>query len=343
MPQVLYIQQFLEGASTKYKIIDVRSPKEFEQGHIPGAVSIPLFDNEERAIIGTLYKQTGRQPAILRGMEIAGPKMAGIVAKAIEQAVDNTVYIHCWRGGMRSGFVATLLEMYGLKVFLLKGGYKKFRNFVLESFNQTHNVLLLSGNTGSGKTYILKKLAQLGQQVVDLEGLANHKGSAFGALGEKPQPTQEQFENELSVQLIRYNKDNPVWLEDESRMVGKIVLPPGLWEQMRSANVIYIKLTFEERLKHIVKEYGRFPKEQLEVSILKITKRLGNEQSKNAIAALNEGDMNTALGICLHYYDKTYSHGLSQREKSTINETIFDTLDVDSIASQLIKKLSVTG
>ncbi|MGZ4090629.1 MAG: tRNA 2-selenouridine(34) synthase MnmH, partial [Bacteroidia bacterium] len=333
----------LEGASTKYKIIDVRSPKEFEQGHIPGAVSIPLFDNEERAIIGTLYKQTGRQPAILRGMEIAGPKMAGIVAKAIEQAVDNTVYIHCWRGGMRSGFVATLLEMYGLKVFLLKGGYKKFRNFVLESFNQTHNVLLLSGNTGSGKTYILKKLAQSGQQVVDLEGLANHKGSAFGALGEKPQPTQEQFENELSVQLIRYNKDNPVWLEDESRMVGKIVLPPGLWEQMRSANVIYIKLTFEERLKHIVKEYGRFPKEQLEVSILKITKRLGNEQSKNAIAALNEGDMNTALGICLHYYDKTYSHGLSQREKSTINETIFDTLDVDSIASQLIKKLSVTG
>ncbi|MGZ4100209.1 MAG: tRNA 2-selenouridine(34) synthase MnmH, partial [Bacteroidia bacterium] len=312
-------------------------------GHIPGAVSIPLFDNEERAIIGTLYKQTGRQPAILRGMEIAGPKMAGIVAKAIEQAVDNTVYIHCWRGGMRSGFVATLLEMYGLKVFLLKGGYKKFRNFVLESFNQTHNVLLLSGNTGSGKTYILKKLAQSGQQVVDLEGLANHKGSAFGALGEKPQPTQEQFENELSVQLIRYNKDNPVWLEDESRMVGKIVLPPGLWEQMRSANVIYIKLTFEERLKHIVKEYGRFPKEQLEVSILKITKRLGNEQSKNAIAALNEGDMNTALGICLHYYDKTYSHGLSQREKSTINETIFDTLDVDSIASQLIKKLSVTG
>ncbi|MGZ4044419.1 MAG: tRNA 2-selenouridine(34) synthase MnmH, partial [Bacteroidia bacterium] len=217
------------------------------------------------------------------------------------------------------------------------------RNFVLESFNQTHNVLLLSGNTGSGKTYILKKLAQSGQQVVDLEGLANHKGSAFGALGEKPQPTQEQFENELSVQLIRYNKDNPVWLEDESRMVGKIVLPPGLWEQMRSANVIYIKLTFEERLKHIVKEYGRFPKEQLEVSILKITKRLGNEQSKNAIAALNEGDMNTALGICLHYYDKTYSHGLSQREKSTINETIFDTLDVDSIASQLIKKLSVTG
>ncbi|MGZ3900019.1 MAG: tRNA 2-selenouridine(34) synthase MnmH [Bacteroidia bacterium] len=343
MPQVLYIQQFLEGASTKYKIIDVRSPKEFEQGHIPGAVSIPLFDNEERAIIGTLYKQTGRQPAILRGMEIAGPKMAGIVAKAIEQAVDNTVYIHCWRGGMRSGFVATLLEMYGLKVFLLKGGYKKFRNFVLESFNQTHNVLLLSGNTGSGKTYILKKLAQSGQQVVDLEGLANHKGSAFGALGEKPQPTQEQFENELSVQLIRYNKDNPVWLEDESRMVGKIVLPPGLWEQMRSANVIYIKLTFEERLKHIVKEYGRFPKEQLEVSIIKITKRLGNEQSKNAIAALNEGDMNTALGICLHYYDKTYSHGLSQREKSTINETIFDTLDVDSIASQLIKKLSVTG
>lgn len=323
--------------------MDVRSPKEFEQGHIPGAVSIPLFDNDERAVIGTLYKQTGRQPAILKGMEIVGPKMALIVSQAIELAKDNTIYIHCWRGGMRSGFIAMLLEMYGLKVFLLKGGYKRFRNFALDSFNEPLSILLLSGNTGSGKTYILKKLKHSGQQIIDLEGLAHHKGSAFGALGEKPQPTQEQFENELALQLFHMDKKNPVWFEDESRLIGKKVLPPGLWEQMRSAKVMHIKLSFEERLKHIVKEYGQYPKEQLKESILRITKRLGSEQSKSAILALEENNLNTALGICLHYYDKTYQHGLSLREVTTIHEMIFDKLDIDHISSELINSLALTN
>ncbi|MBA3665182.1 MAG: tRNA 2-selenouridine(34) synthase MnmH [Bacteroidetes bacterium] len=341
MPKVVDIHQFLQVPGKPYKIIDVRSPKEFEQGHIPGAVNIPLFDNDERAVIGTLYKQTGRQPAILKGMELVGPRMAGIVQSAVDLAIDNTVYVHCWRGGMRSGFVAMLLEMYGLNVFLLKGGYKKFRHLALETVNATHTLLLLSGNTGSGKTYILKKMKDLSQQVIDLEGLAHHKGSAFGALGEKPQPTQEQFENELTVQLLSVDKNKVTWLEDESRMIGKIVLPPGLWEQMRTAEVYYMNLSFDERLNHIVKEYGRFPKEELETSILKITKRLGHEESKNAIIALHEGDLHTALGICLRYYDKTYGHGLSIREKESVHPIPFEKLDVEEIAKALIEKLSV--
>ncbi|MCW3076032.1 MAG: mnmH [Bacteroidetes bacterium] len=340
MPHVLDIHQFISGFASVGSVIDVRSPKEFEQGHIPGAVNIPLFDNEERAVVGTIYKQTGRQPAILKGMEIVGPKMAAIVNRAIEESKENTIYIHCWRGGMRSGFIAMLLEMYGLKVFLLKGGYKKFRNFALDSFNEPLNILLLSGNTGSGKTYILKKLKDKGKQVIDLEGLAHHKGSAFGALGEKSQPTQEQFENELAIELFKIDKKSAVWLEDESRLIGKKVLPPGLWEQMRTAKVLFIKLSFEERLKHIVKEYGQYPKEQLKESILRITKRLGSEQSKSAILALDENDLNTALGICLHYYDKTYQHGLSLREITTIQEMIFETLDIDHISSALINHLT---
>lgn len=336
MPKVIDIKLFLENSNSKYTVIDVRSSGEFEQGHIPGAINIPLFDNEERAAVGTLYKKTGRQPAILKGMEIVGPKMADIVKKAIEQAKDNTIYIHCWRGGMRSGFVATLLEMYGLNVFLLKGGYKQFRNFVLQSFNKKYPVQLLSGKTGSGKTYIIKELKKAGQNIIDLEGLAHHKGSAFGALGEKPQPTQEQFENELSVQLHFLNGNN-IWLEDESRMIGKAVLPNGLWDQMRSAKVYYIHLSFEERLKHIVSEYGKFTTEELKNSILKITKRLGNEQTKNALLALEEGNLEAALGSCLHYYDKTYSHGLSLREKTTIKELNFNNLDVEVISKELIK------
>lgn len=336
MPKALDIQQFLENSIEKFNVIDVRSPKEFEQGHIPGAFNIPLFDNEERAVIGTLYKKTGRQPAILKGMEIVGPKMADMVKRTIELAKDNTIYVHCWRGGMRSGFVAMLLEMYGLNVFLLKGGYKKFRGFVLESFEKKYSIKLLSGKTGSGKTYIIKQLKEAGQKVIDIEGLAHHKGSAFGALGEKPQPTQEQFENELSIQLSALN-NSTVWMEDESRMIGRAVLPNGLWEQMRTAEVIYINLSFEERLKHIVSEYGKFSKEELKTSILKITKRLGNEQTKNALTALEEGDIETALGFCLHYYDKTYSHGLSLREKTTIKELDFNKLDVELMCNELIK------
>lgn len=343
MPQVQDIQQFLKGASVTYKVIDVRSPKEFEQGHIPDAVNIPLFDNEERAIVGTIYKQTGRQPAILKGMEIVGPKMAEMVSRAISLAVDNTLYVHCWRGGMRSGFVAMLLEMYGIKVVLLKGGYKMFRRFALESFKTQRHINLLSGSTGSGKTYILKRIKYLGSPVIDLEGLAHHKGSAFGSLGEPQQPTQEQFENDLAVQLFRIPPETAVWLEDESRMIGKKVIPEGLWEQMRSTKVFFIRLPFEERLKHIVQEYGKFPKEQLKVSIEKITKRLGHEQAKNALLALEINDLNAALGICLQYYDKTYSHGLSLREKDTIHEFNFDKLDVEFIALQLTKGINVNA
>lgn len=338
MPQVLDIQTFILNSLGKGNVIDVRSPSEFEQGHIPGAVNIPLFSNDERAVVGTIYKQIGRQQAVIKGLEIVGPNLASIVATTQALANDTTIYVHCWRGGMRSGFVAMLLKMYGLNVFILKGGYKAFRNFALQSFNTPQPILILGGRTGSGKTLILKNLKQHQQQVIDLEGLARHKGSAFGALGEAPQPTQEQFENELAIQLLTINPALPLWLEDESRLIGKKVIPNGLWQQMLVAKVVYINLPFTERLHYIVKGYGIFPKEQLEVSILKISKRLGLEQTKNAIIALNNNDVKTALEYCLHYYDKTYSHGLMQRQKTSVTELFFDTLNIELITQKLINQ-----
>ncbi len=339
MPQVLDIQNFITDSFGKTNIIDVRSPKEFEQGHIPGAINLPLFNNEERAIVGTIYKQTSRQAAILKGLEIVGPKLAQMVTAAQLIACNNNVYVHCWRGGMRSGFVAMILKMYGLNVFTLKGGYKAFRNFTLKSFDKPLSVLILGGRTGSGKTIILKKLKTKGQQVIDLEGLANHKGSAFGALGEMEQPTQEQFENELALQILLIDPALPLWLEDESRLIGKKIIPEGLWQKMLPAKVLYINLPFEERLKYIVQEYGKFPRELLEVSILKITRRLGSEQTKNSIIALNSNDTKTSLEYCLHYYDKTYNHGLSKRDKETVKELFFETLDPEIICEELIKQL----
>ncbi len=337
MPSPIDIQKFLQQSSNTNSIIDVRTPKEFEQGHIPGAVNIPLFSNEERVIVGTLYKQQGKQPAILKGLEFVGPKMTDIIIKAQAITKDNTIYVHCWRGGMRSGSVAWLLELYGIKVFTLKGGYKAFRRYVLDSFAKQYNILILGGKTGSAKTLVLEKLAALNEQVINLEKLAAHKGSAFGALGENKQPSQEQFENELATTLQNINKEKPLWLEDESRLIGNKVIPDGLWTQMRLAKTICMNVPFEDRVEYLTEEYGKFSKEELKISIEKITKRLGHQQAQHALIALEENDLKTTCRICLSYYDKSYQHGMNKREKTSVKQIDFDKLDIDLIANELIK------
>ncbi len=339
MPTALDIQSIIKACYT-YKCIDVRSPKEFSQGHIPNAINMPLFNNEERAFVGTVYKQQGKQPAILKGLEIVGPKLAEFVTIAKSIAFDNTVYIHCWRGGMRSMSVAWLLEMYGFNVFTLKGGYKAFRNFALKSFQSSKAIVLLGGKTGSGKTLILKELIELNQQVIDLECLAKHKGSAFGLLGEKNQPTQEQFENELAIKLFNVDSGLPLWIEDESRLIGNKVIPEGLWKQMQVAKVMYVSLPFNERVNYLVKEYGSFSKELLEASIKRITKRLGPEQTKLCLEALHGNDLKTTCEICLQYYDKSYHHGIMKRKKTNVKEFHFETLDIKYISNQLSSQLN---
>lgn len=336
MHQPLDIQNFLTQSKDSAKILDVRSPSEFAQGHIPGAINLILFDDKERAEIGTLYKQKGRQPAVLRGLELVAPKLSTLVNTAKDFAVNNEIYVHCWRGGMRSGFVATLLDMYGLKVFTLKGGYKKFRNYALEDFHKMRKIYILSGKTGSGKTYILNKMRESGRQTIDLEGIAHHKGSAFGALGQLPQPSQEQFENNLFMQLQRFELDQAIWLEDESRNIGKNMIPPPLWNQMREAEVFFIDLPFEERLNHILSDYGKFSKEEIVTVLTKIAKRLGPEQTKNAIIAAEQGDLKTAFSYCLKYYDKTYAFGLSKREIKTIKSFEIPEFNIEKCTQTLL-------
>ena len=337
MPSSIDISNFLQQSSNTNSIIDVRTPKEFEQGHIPGAVNVPLFSNEERVVVGTLYKQQGKQPAILKGLEFVSPKMTDIISKAQACTIDNTLYVHCWRGGMRSGSVAWLLELYGIKVFTLKGGYKAFRRYVLDSFTKQYNLLILGGKTGSAKTLVLEKLREFNEQVINLERLAAHKGSAFGALGENKQPSQEQFENELATVLQTINNEKPLWLEDESRLIGNKVIPDGLWTQMRLAKTLCMNVTFEDRVEYLTEEYGKFPKEELKVSIQKITRRLGHLQMKNALVALEENDLKTTCRICLKYYDKSYQHGMNQRERISVEQIDFNKLDIDLIANELIK------
>lgn len=294
-------------------ILDVRSPKEFSHGHIPGALNLPLFNDQERAIVGTTYVHQDRDAAIREGLKIVGPKLDYFVASAHAVAKDKTVLVHCWRGGMRSEAMAWLLQFSGLTTHVLEGGYKAFRHYIHEAFSTGPPIIVLGGMTGSGKTELLQYLSSQGEQVVDLEGIANHKGSAFGSLGQPDQPSQEQFENDLAANWIGLDPSKPVWLEDESRNIGKVILPESLFLKMSRARVVCIEMDFDDRVERLVREYGSFDPVALSSIIIKIQKRIGGDTAQKAMKALESNDIRGAVEIILKYYDKTYSYGLSKR------------------------------
>ena len=335
VPKQLSIEEFI---ATKSSIIDVRSPAEFIQGHIPGAHNLPLFNNEERAVVGTLYKQKGRDAAMLEGLRIVGPKMASMVEVTRSIAIDGRIGVNCWRGGERSASVAWLMEKAGFKdVFTLKGGYKAFRNVVLSSFEHPYDLRVLGGYTGTGKTELLGHLKDLGQQIVDLEGLADHKGSSYGAIGEDPQPSNEHFENLLwsSLQLLDPNK--PFWVEDESHLIGRVKIPDPFFAQLRSAFCYFADMPREERAARLVEVYGKYPKNELTDATKRIQKKLGPQHCATALEALENGDLYRVAMIALTYYDKTYLHGLSRRDASRIVRETASSKNMKAIAEQAIK------
>ncbi|MDX1548690.1 MAG: tRNA 2-selenouridine(34) synthase MnmH [Rhodothermales bacterium] len=294
-------------------VLDVRTPAEYAQGHLPGAHNLPLFEDAERAEIGTLYKQAGRRAAMLRALDLVGPKLRALTERADAWAGGGDVLVHCWRGGMRSASVAWLLEFFGHRAETLQGGYKAFRRLVLGSFALERPVCLLGGMTGAGKTEVLDALAMQGAQVLDLEALANHQGSVFGHLGRPAQPTQEQFENELAVRWRALDPARPVWIEDESRRLGRVVVPAALWAQMRAARVLLLDVPFEDRVRRLVDGYGRHEAARLAEAIGCIGKRLGGLRTRQAQQAVHGGDLEGACRILLAYYDGAYRHALDRR------------------------------
>lgn len=324
----VYIKDFLSSAQHQL-IIDVRSPAEYNWAHLPGAVNIPLFTNEERKVVGTAYKQQSREIAIKAGLDFFGPKMKSIVEEvekivssrrlAVSNSVNHQpptitrIFLYCWRGGMRSAAVAWLLGLYGFNIVVLEGGYKAYRNYVLDVFALPYSLLVLGGYTGSGKTEVLHELKTRGTSVIDLEGLAVHRGSAFGSLGMPAQPTQEMFENLLALQLSQQN-GKPIWIEDESQRIGLVNIPGTFWKTIREAPILFIDVPFEERLKHITAEYGTFDKEDLSNAIQRISKRLGGLETKNAHRYLEENNLKECFRILLKYYDKQYHKGLHSRD-----------------------------
>ena len=318
-------------------LADVRTPAEFTQGHIPGAFNLPLFSNEERVRVGITYKQEGREAAILLGFDLTGNKWSGFIQQALHFAPGKKIAVHCWRGGMRSAAMAWALDLYGFDVYLVQGGYKSYRQWALRQFEQPYPLWVIGGMTGSGKTKTLQQLNRLGEQVIDLEDLAQHQGSSYGTLNRLQQPTQEQFENELATQLSALDPQRKIWVEDESRNIGRCQLPKPFWTNIQDAFVFDLQVPPEQRVEALVKEYGSLDKEFLVECTERIRKRLGTEQTKNAIIAIREDRMADFIRWVLVYYDKAYRKGLDSRAPHKIISTPVNNTDADRNARQLLK------
>lgn len=305
-------------------IIDVRSPSEFIQGHIPGAINIPLFTDEERVKVGINYKKNGKQTATLLGLEMIGSRMRKTAELALKTAKDNRLLVHCWRGGMRSESMAWLFERVGIECTLMEGGYKAYRRYSKYELTQKSKLVILSGSTGSGKTDLLKELELLGEQIIDLEGLAHHKGSAFGAIGEPDQETTEQFENNLFHAFSYLDLNRTIWVEDESKSVGLNFIPDEFFKPMRKAPVLKVNIPKSERIKRLVKDYTYVDKDILIYHLTRIQKRLGPNETKLAIQAVIDDDMSQAVDISLSFYDKAYAYGLNKRNPELVQELDLD-------------------
>lgn len=310
-------------------ILDVRSPKEYLKGHIPGALNMPLFNDEERAVVGTKYTRQGKDLAVLAGLEFVGPKLADMVRFARKKVnTHGEIGVHCWRGGMRSASIAWLLETAGFKVYLLRGGYKAYRTYLREEIEkQPADIRVLGGMTGTGKTEILHKMHEIGCQTIDLEGIANHKGSAFGGIGMQPQPYAEMFENILFDQWQNFDFCKPIWIEDESKNIGQVAIFTELFSKMREAPLYRIIIPKEYRVKRLVKEYASFGNDLISDALDKIERRLGCDNYKLCKQALQEKDFFKIADITLTYYDKAY---LIQNQKRDAGKTIDIQLEYDN-------------
>jgi tRNA 2-selenouridine synthase len=325
-------------------IIDVRSPGEYEKGHIPGSNSIPLFTNDERADVGTVYVRQSKEKAIELGYSIVTPKLQEFILKSEQIAPACEVVVHCWRGGMRSRSFAQHLHDNGfVNVYVITGGYKAFRNYVLNFFSHSFDLKVLGGYTGSGKTHILKELHKNGHQVIDLENIANHKGSAFGEINQPEQPTVEQFENNLFEAWRQLNASKPIWVEDESHHIGGVQIPMNLFKQIRTLPVIFLEIPREERAGHLVTEYANCDKDMLINSLTRISKRMDGLAFKQSLELLAEDKFYDVAMIALQYYDKMYLKGLRHRDGSKIIFIPLETTNAQKNAKLILNYLESNG
>lgn len=263
--------------------------------------------------------------------------MKELAAKGLEVAQKNQITVYCQRGGMRSNSVAWLWRQMGLSVMVLEGGYKRYRQQVFDVFQHPFKLILLSGSTGVGKTEILQYISKNGEQIIDLEGLAHHKGSAFGWIGEKAQPSIPQFENELAVQLRQMNPEQVIWLEAESRMIGKCLIPLEFWYQMEKASRVYLHRDTDARVQRLCQDYQSATKQDLTFALHKIKKRLGPQRYQQALEALGTDARGEIVRLVLHYYDSQYELSRQNHKDYFLGEVDCSLKSLSEI-SDLLKK-----
>lgn len=318
-------------------VIDVRSPAEFANGHVPGAFNVPLFSDEERAIVGTIYKKEGREQAVRKGFEFVSPHITSFIDKTRDYTQHKEIVLYCARGGMRSRSVAMLLDFSGYTIHLITGGFKAYKQYLRTRATEFNNFVLIGGKTGSGKTEILHELRNAGEQIIDLEGLACHKGSALGQLGQQPQPSQEQFIINCLSTIAPFSPEKIVWLEHEGSRLGAVQIPQELWNKMAIAPVIHIDLPTEYRKNRLMAEYGIFSPAELKPCIQKMEQRLGGAVT-TALLKLLENNDTQVLDILLDHYDRAY---LFSKKRNTHNH--FFELQLEALSpaehAQAIKKM----
>lgn len=314
---LIELEQFLQLRES-IPILDARSEGEFAQGHIPGSINLPILNNEERKIVGTIYKQRGSQEAVVKGFELVGPRFHSIIQDAFRLFPDKKIITYCWRGGMRSEIISWLLGMAGFEILRLKGGYKTYRTLTYEAVRKERNFIVLGGKTGVGKTVLLQALIGAGEPVIDLEKIANHKGSSFGGIGQERQPSIEHFENLLAEELLKIPISERIWIENESRRIGKVVLSEEFYHNIITSPLIEITKSESERIAHIASEYAILPEKDLLEAVMRLQKKLGGKRTSEAMEDIKAKRHDSWIANLLIYYDKAYEFELTKHQRAQV-------------------------
>jgi len=316
-------------------VVDCRTPLEFAEDSLPGAINVPILTNEERVEIGTIHKQIGPQQARMRALELTCGRFASMVQTITAQAAGRPVLVYCWRGGLRSLSMAILLEMTGYPVAQLLGGYKAFRGHVIdyfEAFAPPAPLIVIHGMTGTGKTTFINGLDPEAWTVIDLEGLACHRGSAFGEVGLVQGLSQKRFDTQLWDLFRQAPAGRPIVLEGESQRIGRIMLPGRLYEVMTDNCKVWCHASLETRVRRLSNEYAREEyRESMAAALERIRKKLGGQRHAELLQMLQSWDVEgLGRGLIEHYYDKLY-----YRHRPWTPEVEIDLEDFDAAERQL--------
>ncbi len=318
------IAVFRETHLDTHCIVDVRTPLEYEEDHIPGAVNIPLLSNEERVEIGILHKMSGPHAARVRGLELTAPRFPRMVEEIASCSGGRPILVYCWRGGLRSRTVTAILDLTGFPASQLQGGYKTYRAHVSAFFDDFHPhgpLIVIHGLTGIGKTEFLHRLDTKRFTVIDLEGLARHRGSAFGEVGLTQDLSQKRFDSLLWDALRKSPDGKPIVVEGESRRIGRISLPGIFYDVMRDGIKIWCEAPLETRVERLIAEYGRPEyKNGMAAALQRIRKRLGGEKYEEIREYLERWELRPFMKELLtSYYDRVYYKTRDWREDCIIS------------------------